>query len=293
MAADGTIVIKKIKKSGGHGHHGGAWKVAYADFVTAMMAFFLLMWLINTTTPEQKRGIADYFAPSAVSKSESGAGGVLGGQAPVSDGAKSAGTAAFVVKLQDSQEAAKPKRQDDPPKQAGLRGTQDAARDRAMQAAAANLRQALQTMPELTELSKHVIVDETDEGMRIQLIDHDERSMFAPGDSEPTARVRTLLAEVSRAVAPLSNRIAISGHTDGQPFSGPGGFSNWDLSSARANAARRIMQENGLPQNRIAQVTGKAGSDPLYPDNPYASANRRISIVMLREAPVLPPDLRP
>jgi chemotaxis protein MotB len=162
-----------------------------------------------------------------------------------------------------------------------------------MQAAAATLRQALQSMPELTELSKHVIVDETDEGMRIQLIDQDERAMFAPGDSEPSARIRTLLSEVARAVAPLSNRIAISGHTDGQPYTGPGGFSNWDLSAARANAARRILEQNGLPQNRIAQVTGKAGSDPLYPENPYASANRRISIVMLREAPVLPPDLRP
>jgi chemotaxis protein MotB len=117
--------------------------------------------------------------------------------------------------------------------------------------------------------------------------------MFDPGSSEPTARVQRLLSEVANSVAPLSNRVAISGHTDGQPFSGPGGYSNWDLSAARANAARRILEQSGLPQNRIAQVSGKAGSDPLYPDNPFASANRRITILLLKEAPVLPPDLNP
>jgi chemotaxis protein MotB len=294
MAADGAIVIKKIKKGGGHGHHGGAWKVAYADFVTAMMAFFLLMWLINTTTPEQKRGIADYFAPSAVSKSESGAGGVLGGSAPATDGAKSAGTAQFVVKVKESEDETKKQSNRENEKGTGLRGSQqNAAERRAMDAAAAQLRQAMQSMPELNELSKHVLIDQTEEGMRIQLVDQDGRPMFDPGSSEPTARVQRLLSEVARSVAPLSNRIAVSGHTDGQPFSGPGGYSNWDLSAARANAARRILEQNGLPQNRIAQVSGKAGSDPLYPDNPYASANRRITIMLLKEAPVLPPGMFP
>jgi chemotaxis protein MotB len=151
----------------------------------------------------------------------------------------------------------------------------------------------MQAMPELNELSKHVLVDQTEDGMRIQLVDQDGRSMFDPGSSEPTARVQRLLSEVANSVAPLSNRVAISGHTDGQPFSGPGGYSNWDLSAARANAARRILEQSGLPQNRIAQVSGKAGSDPLYPDNPFASANRRITILLLKEAPVLPPDLNP
>ncbi|HAJ47803.1 MAG TPA: hypothetical protein DCL54_14615 [Alphaproteobacteria bacterium] len=124
-------------------------------------------------------------------------------------------------------------------------------------------------------------------------MDQDERSMFAPGEAEPLPRVQRLLSEVAKQIAPLSNRIAISGHTDGQPFRGPNGFSNWDLSAARANAARRILEDNGLPQNRIASVSGKAGSEPLYPDNPYASANRRLSIVVLAEAPVLPDSLAP
>jgi chemotaxis protein MotB len=293
MAADGSIVIKKIKKGGGHGHHGGAWKVAYADFVTAMMAFFLLMWLINTTTPEQKRGIADYFAPSAVSKSESGAGGVLAGTSPAQDGAKSAGSAAFVIKLKEAEDEATKQREQGQASGTGQRGTENAQEQRAMDAASTRLRQALQARPELTELSKHVLIDQTEDGMRIQLVDQDGRSMFDPGSSEPTARVQRLLGEVARSIAPMSNRISISGHTDAQPFTGPGGYSNWDLSSARANAARRILEDNGLPQNRIAQVSGKAGSDPLYPDNPFASTNRRITIMMLKEAPVLPPELSP
>jgi chemotaxis protein MotB len=295
MAADGAVVIKKIKKGGDHGHHGGAWKVAYADFVTAMMAFFLLMWLINTTTPEQKRGIADYFAPSAVSKSESGAGGVLAGSAPAQDGAKSAGSAAFVVQLKD---AAETKRT--PPRdtasgslESGLRGGQDRRASQALEAAASRLRQAMQSMPDLAELSKHVLIEQTEEGMRIQLVDQGERSMFAPGEAEPMPRIRRLLAEVAQSVASVPNRLVVTGHTDGQPFNGPGGYSNWELSAARANAARRILEENGLPQNRIAQVSGKAGSDPLYPDNPYASANRRISILLVKEAPVLPEGLTP
>lgn len=294
MAGNGSIVIKKIKKSAGHGHHGGAWKVAYADFVTAMMAFFLLMWLINTTTPEQKRGIADYFAPSAVSKSDSGAGGVLGGTSPAQDGAKSAGSAAFVVKLKEAEDEAKKRRERDDAQGSGLRGRQqDSAGQRALDAVSSQLRQAMQAEPDLAELSKHVLIDQTEDGMRIQLVDQDGRSMFEPGSSEPTPRVQKLLAEVAHSVGALSNRIAISGHTDGQPFQGPGGYSNWDLSAARANAARRILEANGLQQNRIAQVSGKAGSDPLYPDNPFASANRRITIMLLREAPVLPPDASP
>ena len=167
-----------------------------------------------------------------------------------------------------------------------------AEQDRESQAfeqAAARLRQALQDMPDLTELSKHVLVDQTPEGMRIQLVDQDGRSMFPAGGVEPSERVKTLLQQVAKIINTLPNRISISGHTDGAAFSGPAGYSNWELSAARANASRRILEEAGVAEGRIAQVVGKAGSEPLYPDNPVASANRRISIVLLREAPVLPP----
>jgi chemotaxis protein MotB len=294
MASEGSIVIKKIKKGGHGGHHGGAWKVAYADFVTAMMAFFLLMWLINTTTPEQKRGIADYFAPESISRSESGSGSIFGGTVASTQGQKGAGQLAVTMQMkppapeQTSQRQSTANTQANAQSSASGKADQD-SESRSFEQAAARLRQALQDMPDLLELSKHVLIDQTPEGMRIQLVDQDGRSMFEPGQSAPTDRVQKLLQEIAKVVNTLPNRISISGHTDGAPFTGPNGFTNWELSAARANTARRILEESGVTEDRIAQVVGKAGSEPLYPDNPIASANRRITIVLMREAPVLPP----
>src|SRR5262245_49161191 len=284
MANDGTVVIKKIKKGGHGGHHGGAWKVAYADFVTAMMAFFLLMWLINTTTPEQKRGIADYFAPESVSRSESGTGALLGGTSTSDDGQKGQGTLA--VKTQLRPPSPEQKSETDASKEATFKtsAAQQTKENAAFEQAAARLRQAMQDQPDLAELSKHVLIDETPEGMRIQLVDQDGRSMFEAGKAEPTPRVQLLLKEVAKTISNLPNRLSIAGHTDGASISGPGGYSNWDLSAARANASLKVLEDAGMPESRIAEVVGKAGSDPLYLDNPYASANRRISIVLLREA---------
>jgi len=307
MAGDVPIIIKKIKK-GGHGHHGGAWKVAYADFVTAMMAFFLLMWLINTTTPEQKRGIAEYFAPASVSKSTSGAGGILGGTEFTEDGSRHGGSSSIVK--QDGQ----PSRQTTPggatdnrksgavsEGAGGVEPREDATDDEAMQEAIAmreaylfeqaemSLRQAMQDLPELAELSKNLIIDQTPEGMRIQLVDQEGRAMFPPGSADPYERTKALLRQVAKIVDRLPNRIVISGHTDSAPFYREDGYTNWEMSADRANSARRVLQSAGVDNDRIYQVAGKAGSDPLFPDDPYASANRRISIVLLREAPVLPP----
>jgi chemotaxis protein MotB len=294
MAAgnNAPIVIKKIKKGGGEGHHGGAWKVAYADFVTAMMAFFLLMWLINTTTPEQKRGIADYFAPEAVSRSSSGNGALLGGTSASEDGHDGPGTLAVKTVLRQPKVDQHPTNPADnqESKLEGSNGPKQESNSEQMALATTRLRQAMQDMPDLAELSHQILIDETSQGVRIQLVDEDGRSMFEAGSAEPTARVKLLLKEVAKIVGDLPNRIAISGHTDGEAFSGPGGYSNWDLSAARANASLRILMENGVPDDRIAEVTGKAGSDPLYPDNPQASANRRIGIVLLKEAPVMPPE---
>jgi chemotaxis protein MotB len=294
MAAgnNAPTIIKKIKKGGGDGHHGGAWKVAYADFVTAMMAFFLLMWLINTTTPEQKRGIADYFAPEAVSRSSSGNGALLGGTSASEDGHDGQGTLAVKTLLRQPKVDSHPVNPTDETqnKADGKAGSDKSTNSEQTEQATARLRQAMQDMPDLAELSHHILIDDSPQGTRIQLVDQDGRSMFQAGSAEPTERVKVLLKEVARIVGDLPNRIAISGHTDGEAFSGPGGYSNWDLSAARANASLRILMENGVPDDRIAEVTGKAGADPLYPDNPQASANRRISIVLLREAPVMPPD---
>jgi chemotaxis protein MotB len=291
MKNDRPIIIKKIKKGGHGGHHGGAWKVAYADFVTAMMAFFLLMWLINTTTPEQKRGIADYFAPESVSRSESGTGALLGGTSAANDGA--AGQGSLAVKTQLRPPATEDQSEINSKGQDNADGSASSGRSNAQQAAleqaAARLRQAMQDKPDLAELSKHVLIDDTPEGVRIQLVDQDGRSMFEAGKADPKPYAQRLLQEVAKTVSGLPNRVSIIGHTDGGSFQGPGGYSNWDLSAARANASLKVLLDSGMGQDHIAEVGGKAGSDPLYPDNPYASGNRRISIVLLREAPVLPP----
>ncbi len=284
---DAPILIKKIKKVSGGGHHGGAWKVAYADFVTAMMAFFLLMWLINTTSPEQKKGIADYFAPASVSPTQSGSGGILGGTSLGDEGAKADGSTR--PQAENPEVKADPATAKDAAAQAA-REAQKRREDDQFQSAAESLRQAMQSMPELAELSKQLLVDQTPEGLRIQLIDQEGRSMFEPGSAKPNDRARLLLRAVSKVIAQLHNRVTIAGHTS----AGLGGAGDdWALSAARADAARAVVQEAGVNPDRIYQVSGKANADPLYPDDPTLPGNRRIAIVLLREAPVLPPDPQP
>ena len=290
--SDRPILIKKVKKVAGHGHHGGAWKVAYADFVTAMMAFFLLMWLINTTDPEQKRGIAEYFAPASVSPSTSGSGGILGGTSLGDDGAKSDGSMAVIDQL--APEAPDTADAGDTTDLSGASESElreEIARREAADfaSAAASLRQAMQDMPELAELSRHLIIDQTPEGLRIQLVDQEGRSMFEQNSARPNERARVLLRAISRVINQLPNRITISGHTSatGTRASAPG---DWALSSGRADASRQILEGAGVDADRIYQVSGKAGSDPLYPDDPTLAGNRRIAIILLREAPVLPAD---
>jgi chemotaxis protein MotB len=291
MAGDGPLVIKRIKKSGGGGHHGGAWKVAYADFVTAMMAFFLLMWLINTTTPEQKRGIADYFAAQNISKSSSGAGGVLAGTVFGADGSRAGGA---MTSMTAQQAPSRPQDQTRSTTEGELKsGATDAQMpNREFEQAEMSLRQAMQQMPDIAELSRNLIVNETAEGLNIQLVDQEGQAMFQPGTAVPLPKTRALLQQVARIVDRLPNRISITGHTDAVNFEGPNGMTNWELSAARANAARAILAGQGIPSDRIFEVSGKAGTDPLLPNDPYASSNRRISILLMREAPVVPPGYR-
>jgi chemotaxis protein MotB len=291
-------MIKKVKKVIAGGHHGGAWKVAYADFVTAMMAFFLLMWLINTTSPQQKRGIADYFAPASVSQSTSGSGGILAGTALGDDGAKSNGSASAIEQL--APPAPNTKDQGQSSKSGALDQASDAAlkaalakRDEAaFESAAQSLRQAMQDMPELAELSKQVLIDQTPEGLRIQLVDQEGRSMFDPGSVRPNDRAKVLLRAVAKIAQRLPNRITIAGHTSANA-NGTKSPGDWQLSSGRADAARQIMQDGGIDPDRVYQVSGKAASDPLFPDDPTLPGNRRIAIVLLRESPVVPPNGHP
>jgi chemotaxis protein MotB len=293
---DQPILIKKVKKVSGSSHHGGAWKVAYADFVTAMMAFFLLMWLINTTSPEQKRGIADYFAPASVSETTSGSGGILGGTALGADGAKAAGSSSIIQDLApDSRNPNNGKNKDASKANAenasteAIRKELEKREEAAFASAAQSLRQALQDMPELAELSKNIIIDQTPEGLRIQLVDQEGRSMFDQGSMKPNPRAALLLRAVAKVINQLPNRVSIYGHTSANVGGGKA-EGDWTLSSGRAEASRKVLQGAGVDADRIYQVSGKASSEPLYPDDPSLPGNRRIAIVLLREAPVLPPD---
>jgi chemotaxis protein MotB len=299
---DAPVIIKKIKKGGGAAHHGGAWKVAYADFVTAMMAFFLLMWLINTTSPEQKRGVADYFAPANVSQSTSGSGGILGGNALGQDGDKNEGTMSFIEQMapkppdtkdrdgKQTKAADKTQAANQSQTASDSSSTADAQKQEqaAFQSAAESLRQSLQDMPELAELSKNILVDQTPEGLRIQLIDQEGRSMFDANSIAPNDRCKLLLRAVAKVINKLPNRITITGHTSGTAGQSGQNPKDWALSSGRADGARAVLQASGVDQDRIAQVSGKAAKEPLYPDDPSLAGNRRIAIVLLREAPVLP-----
>jgi chemotaxis protein MotB len=303
--ADGAIIIKRIKK-GGAGHHGGAWKVAYADFVTAMMAFFLLMWLINTTTPEQKRGIADYFAPQSIASTASGAGGVLGGKVMGEDSARAGGATSVMQKNSPPSKSKQTNTTNNNAQGGGVGADGDSAgtatdansdassstQDGDFSRAAEAIRQAISDNPDIAQLSKQVIMENTPEGLRIQLVDQDGRPMFKQGTSEPMPYAKKLLGEIAKVVDRLPNRVSIAGHTEGGSFAAPNGMTNWELSSNRANVGRSILAANGLSSDRVYEVAGKAGSEPLLPEDPASSANRRISILLMREAPPVPPGHR-
>jgi chemotaxis protein MotB len=315
MAAAGNdeptvVIIKKVKKGGGGGHHGGAWKVAYADFVTAMMAFFLLLWLLNATTDEQKQGIADYFTPAtsllpeSVSESESGSGGVMGGRSMTTEGALVNDTSPIGVTVslpgsqndsedQSETQVENPTGGNQPGQKVDSAAADPAEVDRLAQeleqerfeAAEAELRQALESVPDLSDFAKNLIVDQTPEGLRIQIIDQEGRSMFASGSADMFQHTQRLLALVTDAIKKLDNPIAIKGHTDSTPYAGDGSYTNWELSTDRANSSRRALIAAGLPASRIVSVVGRADQEHFVPEEPNSPRNRRISVVLLRQAP--------
>lgn len=289
-----NIIIKKVKKVDG-GHHGGAWKVAYADFVTAMMAFFLLLWLLNVSTQDQLDGIADYFQPSPmISTDSTGAGGMLGGTTMVVDGAMISEKQDPVPKKEAETPALRPgslpPRPDEPSQgQTGKKLSEEELmqqiqewEDRVFNQTKKSLEQAMQSA-EMKELSDSLQVDMTPEGLRIQIIDQEKKPLFQSGSAVLQEHTKKILRKVSGVVLKLPNELSIRGHTDSVPF-GPGArYTNWELSADRANSSRRFLQKNGIPATRINNVVGKADTDHLFPDNPRDGRNRRISIILLHE----------
>lgn len=273
------IIIKKVKK-GGHAAHGGAWKIAYADFVTAMMAFFLLMWLLGSTTDGDKKGIADYFAsPLKVSLLGAGSG---------------SGDASSVVKGggQDlTRQGGQVKRGDieSPQKTVNLRALK-AEQVRAEIARLEDLKRKIEEKingnVKLAALKSQLKLDMTRDGLRIQIVDEQNRAMFPSGSAVVAPAMRDLLREIGSVLGEVPNRLTLEGHTDSAPFGdGERGYSNWELSSDRANASRRELISGGLPEDRVLRVQGLAATVPFERNDPLAAVNRRISIIVMnREA---------
>lgn len=289
------IIIKKIKKGGGH--HGGAWKVAYADFVTAMMAFFLLLWLLNVSTDEQRQAISNYFDPShpQVSSRESGAGGVLGGLSMATEGAMTT-TVQPIASPQTTGTAGNiPKSQRDSNLKGGAQneGVSDeleeaknklrAQEEERFKKTAQALKNAIARDAELNELKDNILIDQTPEGLRIQVIDKDGNPMFATGSAQMFDKTEKLFRSVAAIIKEQPNELSIRGHTDSVPY-GPGAtYTNWELSADRANSSRRVLLDAGFEASRIHDVVGKADTEPLIPDDPAAASNRRVSIILLKE----------
>ncbi len=298
MAEGQSIIIKRVKKVAG-GHHGGAWKVAYADFVTAMMAFFLLLWLLNAVTEEQLTGISNFFAPTMASESESGAGCILGGQV-IGEGAQTSqhSSPSLVEHLPPS--SVGPGGDDltqnttgegDSPGMSEKEFKEQMAKNEQQKFDKAKemLDNAMKGIPELKPFQGSMLVDNTPEGLRIQVTDQDGLTMFPAGSSAMYGHTRALIDLVSRIVNQLPNKIAIAGHTDGIPFRDPSGYTNWELSADRALATRRTLVSAGVPEARSDRVGGKADTEPLVLNDPKAPRNRRISIILLRDADLQPP----
>ena len=270
MSKTNQIIIKRVKKVIGDAHHGGQWKVAYADFVTAMMAFFLLMWLLNATTEDQRKGIADYFNPSIPISQVSGGGkDALQGTTVFSDKDLSRDGSEGANTMAPKETSAKPEDAVDAKTEGALKAVEEDLLQRALQ-------------EEAGSLARHIQTRMTPDGLVIELVDVDERPLFELGSAQPSRTMVKLLSIVASAISQVKNDLAIVGHTDSRPYSNSPNYTNWELSSDRANTARRLMVEAGMDSGQVAEVAGKADTEPLTPDR-LAPQNRRISITLLRQ----------
>jgi len=268
------IIIKKVKK-GGHGHHGGAWKIAYADFVTAMMAFFLLMWLLGSTTEGDKKGIADYFG-SPLKVALAGGSGSGDSSSVVKGGGQDLSRASGQVKQGDIEAKQRTINL------RALKAEQRRAEQARLQALKEKVEDVLAASPKLAAMKSQIRLDMTLDGLRIQIVDEQNRPMFDSGSAVVKPNMRELLRELGSVLGEVPNRLTLEGHTDAQPFSaGERGYSNWELSSDRANASRRELLAGGLPEDRVLRVLGLASSSLFEKDDPDSPTNRRISIIVM------------
>lgn len=277
MAEEGLrpIIVKKINKAGG-GHHGGAWKIAYADFVTAMMAFFLLMWLLGSTTKGDLNGISEYFqTPLRV--------GLLGGDGSgdsssvVKGGGKDLSKKTGQVK--NGSEPSRRQNADSKKSRIDQERAQEIGRLKELKA---KLEAAIEISPTLQQFKEQLLIDITTEGLRIQIVDAQNRPMFALSKAEVQPYMREILQEIGTVLNEVDNYVGLSGHTDSTPYaSGDKGYSNWELSSDRANASRRELIAGGMKEGKVLRVVGLAASAHLDKADPFNPINRRISIIVM------------
>src|SRR5882724_12773467 len=296
------IIIVRKKKRGVHVHHGGAWKVAYADFVTAMMAFFLVMWLVTAVTKDQRAAIFDYFknpsmepgkstkpapgqmGPGGASTSPIDLHGGLNAIRPVITRAQDiAGTAGPVRSRNDKNQDGSPRipATEPVPTPEQAAAAQQAAEHKQLESLMAELRAAVNRSQALQPFKDQLLLDITPEGVRIQIVDAQNRPMFDVG----SARLRNYTVDILRELAPyldsVPNRISLTGHTDIRPYPSTNGYTNWELSADRANAARRALTGGGLPDGKVSRVVGLSSSVLFDKQDPQNAINRRISIVVM------------
>lgn len=272
------------KKGGGHGGHG--WFVTFADLMALLMSFFVMLAAYSTQDKQKLNIVAGSMRDAFGTQRDLKLSGIV-----EIDGipTKPRLKHAYVRPVEDASDITAPNNfrgKDD-----GLAAT---AFDRGFALAAASLRQALQDLPEVSEVSKNVMIEQTKEGLAVSIVDQDGRAMFAEGSAQPFERTRLLLERLAPTLRRMPNRVSITGHTSARrPGAGRIGASPWDLSVNRASAVREILVGAGLMEERITAVIGKADTEPMFPDNPYLAANRRVTIMLMHEAPPLPITVKP
>ncbi|MFJ4345839.1 flagellar motor protein MotB [Pseudomonas sp. NPDC089401] len=271
MENNQPIIIKRVKRFGG-GHHGGAWKIAFADFATAMMAFFLVLWLMSTATPEQKIAIAGYFK-DPIGFSESGT--------------------PYIIDLGGSPQLApdktiNPEMKSEPTPDTSIQLDKDKVETMAEQVERERLQLLLQELkdkveenPQLQKFKDQILFEITQDGLRIQIMDNDKRPMFDIGSARLQPYFEDILLAMADTIKAVPNKISVSGHTDAKPYAGTGDFGNWELSANRANAARRALVAGGYPDGQVARVVGYASSSLFDKEDPFNPVNRRIDIIVL------------
>ncbi len=279
MADQQPIVIKKIKK-GGHAHHGGAWKLAYADFVTAMMAFFLLMWLLGSTSEPERRGIAEYFQDPFKTSSEGESGIDAGDRTHIIQGGGADLTSQDQGQIDKGMTT---ELKDISPEEIELKAEE--IEKEKLENLKKKIQAKIDTTPELTEFKDQIKLEITSEGLRILIVDNQNRPMYKLASAEAEPQIKLILRALAPVINELPNKVSLNGHTDARPFPpNQKKYTNWELSSDRANAARYELNQGGLAEEKILRVIGLSSSIPYNPDTePLDPINRRISIIVMNK----------